>query len=89
MVEGRPAKLKREKVFRMANSDDESPPRTSAPDFYPTLCQTAATFPEAIEIDTDDVGSLRYPSVTPKKRIWKTKKKCALVINDEVIEISD
>lgn len=87
-----PAKLKREKVFRMADSDDESPLRTSAPGFYPTVCQTAATSPEAIEIDTDDdddVGSLRYPSVTSKKRTWKTKKKSALVINDEVIEISD
>ena len=86
-----PVKLKREKVFRIADSDDESPLRTSAPGFCPTLCQSATTFPEAIEIDTDDddFGSLRYPPVAPKKRIWKTKKKSALVLNDEVIEISD
>jgi hypothetical protein len=79
-------------VFRIAeDSDEESPLRTSAPDFYPTLCQSATTFPEVIEIVTDDdeFGSLRYHSVIPKKRIWKTKKTPAVVLNDEVIEISD
>jgi hypothetical protein len=83
-----PAKLKREKVFRMADSDDESQLRTSAPGFYSTLCQSATKFPEAIEIDTDD-DDFGFPSVALKKRIWKTKKKSALILNDEVIEISD
>ena len=90
-----PGKLKREKVFRLEDSDDELPLGTSAPGFYPTLRQSA-TFPavietEVIEIDTDDddFGSLRYHSVTPKKRVWKKKKTSALVLNDEVIEISD
>ena len=87
-----PEKLTQAKVFRLEDSDDESPFGTSAPGFYPTLSQSA-TFPEAIEIDTDydDFGSRRYGthSVTPKKNIWKTKKKSTLVLNDEVIEISD
>ena len=82
------AKLKRQELFRLAeDSDDELLLRTSAPNFCPTLRQSATAFSEVIVIDTDDddFGSLRYQSVTPRKRIWKTKNKSY----DEVIEISD
>jgi hypothetical protein len=70
-----PAKLKREKVFRMADSDDKLPLRTPAPGFYSTLCQSATKFPEAIEIDTDD-DDFGFPSVAQEEDLEDEEKVC-------------